>query len=599
VACPDLFLLDAPDPTTREGLIANVLRQVAERGKTALALSPDAAAADRIVELTAVEKSLRIVRALGNDENAIRPSPSVTRQTSQAQGSARAEQLKREAALTISALEARLARFDRSRSLRKRLEEAERQRDAMLARIAAIEGEVRAESSGMLREIHARREAALSPKTAESAVLRGKRTEKEAALAAAERQFAEASHKPGFFARLFGGSQPAANLKVCETTIASLKRQVNECKDEEATLRAEVESIERGFAEEIEKAIAAEVALRRPKLEPILQNHIDEATGLEKQLRDLHPQATVDDTVENGTLASHSRAELERELTVGRTRLEELRLAGADLPRRLLAETAIVVGTPGSLDTDPVFRALPQPLDVLILDHAEELTETHFARLSLLAKRWILAGDAASKTPLTNGTSHRRRLPESTLLARLGQRLDGEPWVFEHDRLVLRLVHLQAEKRASLSREPVLDHPHVELRLTAGDGEEPVLAEIAFPAETTVVQAKQFLFSQLGEVLLRPGGNHHWHKTDDRLTVCWPMLDESEGEWVELELGVRERVVGCGCGAFTAAIAFETASGWNDDTAREWLAEHIPAPSSSRLAIIRADKTHSLVPSSR
>ncbi|HEY3789538.1 MAG TPA: hypothetical protein VGL71_11830, partial [Urbifossiella sp.] len=198
--------------------------------------------------------------------------------------------------------------------------------------------------------------------------------------------------------------------------------------------------------------------------------------------------------------------------------------------------------------------------------------------------------------PHLNGNGHhgRHRAPEPTFLARLARRLDAEPWAFEANRLVFRLVHLVEEQRQTLSREPVLDHPHVELRLTAGEGTDPVLAEIAFPAGTTVVQAKRFLVSQLGEVLLRPFGERRRHRTDDRLMACWSMVDSGSGEWVELEPGVRELVNGADAAAFTAAIAFDLTADWNEEKAEEWLNEHLPAASASRLAALPRAAAHSV-----
>ena len=135
-----------------------------------------------------------------------------------------------------------------------------------------------------------------------------------------------------------------------------------------------------------------------------------------------------------------------------------------------------------------------------------------------------------------------------------------------------------------MTREPVLDHPHVELRVAAGAGD-PVLAEIAFPATTAVVQAKSFLVSQLGEVLLRPCGECVWRTSGESLVATWPLLEGDGGEWVELEAGVRELIHGCGSAAFTAAIVFDRA-GWTEEQAAAWLQEHLPAPSASRLAVI-------------
>ena len=284
--------------------------------------------------------------------------------------------------------------------------------------------------------------------------------------------------------------------------------------------------------------------------------------------------------------------EVVRELAAARDRLGELTSTGLEIARRFLAEARIVIGTPGSVAADPVFAAAgpaSPPFGLLVLDRAEELTERDFARLSRLAGRWVLAGDAAcpdEAPPAANGTRGPDRLPEPTFVARLAPLLDREPMTIEGDRLVFRLLHLSREQRRAAAREPVLDHPHVELRMTAGDDGDPVLAEIAFPADTPIAAAKAFLFSQLGEVVLRPCGERHWQRSADRLTACWPVADVGPSEWVDLEPGVHEKVVGAGISAFSAAITFDLAAGWDEATAEAWLAAHAPPASASRRAVL-------------
>lgn len=582
LACPDLFILDAVDCTARERLMADVIRLAAERGERVLTLSPDAAAADRLVESFASERTLRVVRAMADDENPHRPSPAVTRLTSRAMGTGRAEQLKREASLAVSTLEAKLSRFERCRAYRVRLDEIERERKEITAHLESLESTSNSPDDN----------PALASLNSECAVLAAKRSATESSLAAARRQRAEGMKKPGLIARLFGATRPAINLVELERNIGILEGEAKELANREASLQAEADALTRQFAEETKKQIAENFATRHAALTAQLYEREAETARLDLAIREfLPPRATLEDTVENGDPSPGSRAELERELAVARTRFAEMSHAGSDLARRLLSESNIVVGTPGCCEVDPVFRALASAshsFGLLVLDHAEELTEADFARLSSLANRWILAGDASMpEEPRAhlNGNGHhaRHRTSEPTLLARLARHLDAEPWAFEGDRLVFRLVHLPADQRKALSREPVLDHPHVELRVAA-DGGDPVLAEIAFPAATSVVEAKIFLFSQLGEVLLRPSGERHWNRTDDCLTACWPMIDAETGEWVDLEPGVRELV--SGSGAFTAAIAFDLATGWDEEKAEEWLEAHVPAASPSRLAVL-------------
>jgi hypothetical protein len=137
-----------------------------------------------------------------------------------------------------------------------------------------------------------------------------------------------------------------------------------------------------------------------------------------------------------------------------------------------------------------------------------------------------------------------------------------------------------------MTREPLADRPEIELRFTATD-DEPLLAEIAFPGHTPVHAAKGFLFHELGEVLLRPCGELCWNRTADAITATWPAADTgSDGAWVDLEAGVSEKVTGTGPFAFTAAVRFDPAAGWDAERAAAWLETHLPGPSPGRFAAL-------------
>ena len=586
LACPDLFLVETPDRSAREAFISGLTRAASERGERVLVLSPDPSAADRIVASLAEERTLHVVRALSDDENPHRPLPVVSRLTSSQVGKGHADQMKREAALTGTTLEAKISRLDRVAGTLARLEAIERERSTLTAQLAALESAVRSEFNLTRAEALAAREAELAGVSAE-------RSRKQATSNSFAKEQSPLSKKPGFFARIFGGGKPPTETPAKDPGSLELERELGDLAVRESQLRAERDAMAARLAEENERAIPAEVALRRGKLEPRLSELEAEAVRLDLTVREFLPRrATPDDTVENAAPSPTNRAGLERELAIARTRLQELTASGPDLARRLLAETQIVVGTPGSPENDPVFRAIgtgTPRFDLLVLDHAEELTEPAFERLSLLAARWVLAGEAGQPVvprPHLNGNGHpsRHRGPEFSLFTRLSRILDREPWLIEGERLVFRLLHLDAESRKALSREPVLDRPDVELGVAIRD-DEPVLVEIAFPAIASIVEAKSFLFSQLSEVLLRPCGDCVWHRADDRLTACWALAGD-EGEWVELEPGIRERITGLGATAYTSAVSFDPAAGWNEELAEAWLAARIPAPSASRFACL-------------
>jgi hypothetical protein len=549
LGCPDIFLLDCSEPAPRERAIANIARAAAARGERLLVVSPDPDAADRVVDALAADRTLRVVRALAEAENPIRPMAAVTRLSTANIGTNRAEQLRREAAQTVASLEARLATSERSRELHDKLDGVERERKALREQLEQVEAEVRAqpvEPPARCTEIQVEREA-----------IRVRRAELERTP----------QTKSGIFSRLFGFSKPADHAQ-----------ELKELAERDAVLAAEC-------AESTAKRMADAVAERRSGLDTRMAALDAECKAIDAALRALHPQAASEDTVENGTSSRITRVELERELAVARTRQQELAAAGADLPRRLLAESQIVVATPDAVDADPVFEVLRGTMfDRLILDHAEELPEPAFERFSARARMCILAGDTTPPPPIANGRPPRGRTPEPSLFHRLARRLDREPWRVEGDRLFVRLMPLGEKARAALAREPLLDHPDVELGMTSVDGE-PVLAEIAFPAATSLPEAKSFLVSQLGEVVLHICGEPEWRAGP---VAVWPAFESSDGAWIDLMDGIRERVVFRGSSAFTAALEFDP-SNWDEAAAREWLANRL-APSASRVAVLPCER---------
>jgi hypothetical protein len=603
VGCPDLFVLDAPDRAARERVVADVARAAAGRGERVLVLSPDPAAADRLAEAVAAGHAVKVVRALAPNESPHRPGGVASRLTSAAAGPGRVEQQRREAAAALAGPEAELATLaaaaavaDDLRGLADRFAAAVRDRADLLARRDGLAAAVRAEAgTPFAAELDRRRaahEAATAPLRAELDAAAARRAEKAAALDAARHPAADHAKKSGLFARLWGRPKPPADPAEHDRLVRDLEREVEELSDREANLRAEVEAADRAFAAERDKVAEAEAVARQAeldaRLEALAADRDDAAGRLAVRVKDLDrfglpapAQLTPEGVERVAAEVAARRAAAEARRAAVRDKLDELARAGADLARQHLAEARVVVGTPGSVGADPVYEAVGRdlpagdpPFGLLVLDHAEELTEGDFDGLAPLAGRWVLAGDASPPRPGANGPA-RGRPPEPGFLARLARRLDRAPWVAEADRLVFRLRHLPPEARRGLAREPVLDRPEVELRFATAGGGEPVLAEVAFPAGVPVLDAKRFLAAEVGEVLLRPCGHPCWSHPDGRPTACWPAAEAGGGPagWVELEAGVREKVVG----HFTAAVAFDPEAGWDATAAADWLAARLPA----------------------
>lgn len=602
-ACPDLFVVHALDHLAGERVIADAARGVP--GRT-LVLSPNPAAADRIVERLG-RAGAAVVRALADDENPVRPSPVVSRLTSAAQFAATADRLMREAVAAVAAADAHLTALERLTELYEKLAALDAESAEVTAKREAVEPAVRAEADGrggtpfdaVLDQLMARREGVARGILERRAATDASRQQKEVVLADLRTQYvaatADGGKKSGFFSRLLGkkhGPDPAE----LERQILDAERELGELAARAAGLQAESEAAGVAAAADREKAIAEEVAARRVGFDTRLAELAAERDRLRAAADSLglagkHPA---------GELAAAKYAAT-RTLVMARERAAEVARTADAEARQWLARIPVVVGTPQSLGIDPALAPAPHggdapPFSLLVLDRAEELAEPDFVNLSRLAGRWVLVGNAVpaeEPKPVLNGVPDRHapgrngRPVEVPFAARLARLLDREPWAAEADRLVCRLAHPTAEQRRAMTREPLLDRPEVEVRFVPDADGEPVVAELAFPGGTAPADAKAFVFHQLGEVLLRPCGPVSWRHTPDAFVACWPAVENgnSAGAWVELEPGVREKVVGAGLSAFTASVSFDAAAGWDAEKAAAWLDRHLPA-SAGRFAAV-------------
>lgn len=577
-ACPDLFALHA-DPAAGARAIAAVARAVPGR---VLVLTPTDAFADRLTErlLAAGEPALR---ALADDENPVRPLVPVSAATTAAR-TGPAARARREAAAALVAAERRCAAFAPVAKAVARLVEVggelarlDAARAAHVACRARAEAEARAEVDTPfargLAELRADHAAAAARIESDLRAAEADRADKQVAAAKVREQLGEAAKKPGFFARVFGNKpKPGApDPTELERQLLALDAEVQALAARATELGAGLAAAGAALTAECAARLAAEVAARHAACDAALAaTDADRArAGAEADaLRKAIAAAVPHDDPTDATAA----------LAAARTAAEGAAAEEEAARARLLAGARVVVGLPHCVGADPVFAALPaeRPFELLVLDRAEELPEPEFGRLARLAARWLLVGEARPGAPGRNG-----RRPDAPFFARVAAALDRESWAAEGDRFVCRLMPLAPAARRALVREPLADRPEIELRFVA-DTADPVLAEIAFPAALPAAEARRFLFSELGEVRLRPVGAPVWAE----LEASWPAAGAG-GEWVELEPGVRERVVGSGGGAFTAAVSFDAAAGWTPERAAEWVAARLPAPGSRFAALPR------------
>ncbi|MBA4186938.1 MAG: hypothetical protein C0467_02865 [Planctomycetaceae bacterium] len=604
-ACPDIYIINAPDFAVRERLVAAIAKLATAESGRCLVLSPNPNAADRLAERLAKLDESCVARALADDENPVRPSPLVSKLTSAALLARRVERLKLDAATAVTAADVRLTQIEKLIAQRGNLSRLDAEIAELAVQAATLEPVVRAETDTpfvaklvALQTAHQQHSARL---TAEIDALTQGLKDKEAALVAVRGQFvestAEATKKPGFFARLIGTAKPGPTPAELEKQIKSLEADIAAVLASTTALKSKSEELATACAAEREQVIVAEVAARRA-------DHASREAILAAERDRIQTEADASATV-LGVSTATDLASIQYAATLAlvetKERAAETARTANEIAKQFLATIPVVIGTPGSLHVDPVMgdgsNQRGPAFNLLILDQAEELAEHDFVHLAKLATRWVLIGNtdpAQDPKPHLNGSASRHtpgrngRPVETPFTTRIARYLDRETWAAEGDRLVCRLLHATPDQRRNFSREPLIDRPEIELRFLTDSTGETALAEVAFPSAAAIADAKSFLFNQLGEVLLRPFGAVHWEQTETHVTACWPDVERSTAEstWIDLEPGVRERVSGTGATAFTAAVYFELASGWDADRAAAWLAERVPTESVGRFAVV-------------
>ncbi len=289
------------------------------------------------------------------------------------------------------------------------------------------------------------------------------------------------------------------------------------------------------------------------------------------------------------------------------------------LGERLPLLVNLVAGTMAGWANAKVFReGTPEAsFDLLILEEADQVSEADSLKAARCAARWVLVGepawtegrwvrpagaDRAPLLPSPPGGEGRVRGPARGVLSRNGffqrlwDHLHCDPgrlpysWGWEGDRLCCRLRPLSPEQRPWLESERLADAPDIELRILALPRARPVLAEVVFPPEMTVPQAKEFIFRELQELPIQPAGRSWcWLEDGEHLVLRLAEAPLGQATPVTVEPGVREWVGALAEPAtapgavpnksaawFTCRLEFAKAAGWHRDQVHAWVHSHLP-----------------------
>jgi hypothetical protein len=297
-------------------------------------------------------------------------------------------------------------------------------------------------------------------------------------------------------------------------------------------------------------------------------------------------------------------------LAFARSWAEFLEQTADNLPQRLLECVNLVAGTIAEFQADEHFgengshRAC---FDLLLLEHAEQVTEADFFSVARRARRWVLvansarsacgdSGDVRSPSADHRGTRTRRprtgdSLGAASFFQRLWDRLHCDPrhlpyqWRKENGRLCCRLRPLPEGHEARLESERVADRPEIELRIASNPGGAPYLAEVVFPPAMSIFDAKAYIFRELGELPVNPlGQSLVWVEDSERVLLRLAESPIGNAIPVMIGQGVREVIGTLATGGdatdqegvpwHTCCLEFDRQAGWHWENAETWAREH-------------------------
>ena len=354
----------------------------------------------------------------------------------------------------------------------------------------------------------------------------------------------------GFVKKLFGGAKVDPHLAAIEAKVKELEaaaiirnRAVAEAGDHHRIRRARVVAEDRARIDSIRAEQVAQLAARRESW--------------------------------NASRPSVTRDQLALTLSGLESKIAESEHPPLAPHREVMQRLTVVVGPLAALDSDPLF-ALTHPeaeplFDRVVFADAEDLDEADFTQAARLAHRWTMLGSSDLPRPTyRNGKPGRGEFFRDAF-----ETARANPWRTENGRFVAILV---AGETRGLRVEPLADEPGIQLRFRDNPDGDTELAEVAFPSGFTLIDAKRFVFTELGDPKSQFLGRPEWSETADDVLCSWPGV----GTPFDLASGIREFL----SDGFTTQFCFATTAGWTREAAEAWYAEHFahqPAPRAARL----------------
>jgi hypothetical protein len=673
LATPDILLLQGRSGSGKSRVVAEIIACAAAAGQRVLLLASTAAAIDRVLQSLASRDVVLPVRCVERDENVAALPAAIRALTFPERARALSLHAREAARDQIESGEQRASRLQQDEACWGQLEELARRWPELEAHCQALEkqrsqlaGVITEEANAipsaasdgfasLLEELTRSHQEACAQAETRSAELHGRidtaRQEQAALdvelqalapLAQAKQQgrwwsgawWRATIHGKSILARWTQGQehrqQLQADLDALHEQMAGLTR-----------LREETENL---FASKKAGLIAAEIARRQTELDDRLGALRREQNVLRQKWHHLLQSLAP----ESPRPAEMSAQAVQAARAAWRQRLEQLAEQHAftrqwsayleETPTALAARLPSYVNLVAATLTafardehfgDQVTTAVPRDdFDLLIMEEAEQLSESEFLQATRRARRCVLVGETLwpeESTPVarrpgpavrpSKGSSSGSRsaaLVRPGVFQRLWQHLHCDPrqlpysWTYEKDRLCCHLNAVSAEQRQWLAIEHVADCPDIELRILSAPRCQHVLAEIVFPSSFSLDRAKQYIFQELEELAVQPTGSHLcWLDQGDRLVLRLADRDLAHGPSIDLAPGVREVLGATGqeangnqeaaIGWQTCCLEFDRAAGWDRSRASQWVREHLGLRDLGRT--IRLDTCYRMQPS--
>jgi len=401
----------------------------------------------------------------------------------------------------------------------------------------------------------------------------------------------------GAWWRAIGQGDPTSRLAQIDEQIRKTTADCEQLENKSQELLRERQTLQARRDEQRATVVAKEKQSRETVLTLRLQQQTHRAESLQQQIAHFKSQLSYCGELSIQTIAdrqSWCHEQIQKatsEADECQRWLSALKQLAPRLTSDLLSQARIVAGTTTAVLAERQLNPVgPAEFDLLILEEAHRASEAELLELARRTRRWVLVGEPSPVLPISaprKSSSERNRLASPSAFARLWNLLHADPrrlpvrWTNKNGRLLVSLHPVAVEHRNWLHHEPVFDRPDIELTILALPGQDPVIAEVLFPENTSVAEAKSFIFRELQELSIQANcPMPRWLIEESAIRLELSAPAEVVGV-VELESGIREHVGRCTCELAsetpwpTAALSFDRQFGWDLSAAQAWIEQRL------------------------